>query len=437
MNYLFRIKYEGSNRMKNKFITFTESKKKKRKKKKKSKDIKRKRYMTPVKTKNMYQNTKTKLNRDSETKIKTNMIPKEIFIHDRMIYSSVIYKYQNQTAKKVGSQMLKVRRDILSDIKQHSCRNQSHIESLSKSVKKYRKKKTNKLGLLNNKYKHNERKKNKTIQNDFETFRILDNKKESQEHKEGTIYDIIQNEQNKPQNIKKSDLRTKLKMKKKNRNYSVLKKKLQIKKKYTPLKSKRINRNKSLYLTNPKISSYKSRTPKIKNNSEYISRNSHFKSDIRKKKRNLINGIGVNREYNLNLIKTRKQFKSINIERQGNACDGKKNMSKRDTSKDTLKINQMTKSMNMNIDSKNDTKRQTCNTEIPIETPSIDTINLLLLKELRESQLQNQQFSEVIKELQKQIEILKNNNQKQSFSFKKLSERKFCSNVSSDQDLFN
>jgi hypothetical protein len=316
--------------------------------------------------------------------------------------------------------MLKLRKNILSDIKKHSNRKQNHITSLSHSVKKYKKKKNWKKNFKFRNNKHNGKNQSKQKKKDFETFRFCKNKKKSVHSQERSVFDIIQKEQSKTLNTKKSKLKLKLKKKK---NYSLLKKNLNLKKKYWSIKPKESNRNNSLHLKH--IPKYQSKTPTLKNNSENLTRKSHFKSN--NKRNYLKNGIRnkVHREYDLNLIRTREKFKILKMPKK------KEMLHKRDTSKDTLKMNTMIKSFHLDFDSKKETMRQQCNSDNNTQPKSTEQINQILWKQLKESQLQNQQFSEVIKELQNQIELLKNTNQNCNFSFKKLSERKFNSNVSS------
>jgi hypothetical protein len=395
--------------------------------------FKKKRIITGKKQKRKDLSTSYTKNKNFNNRNLSNQkIKKDVLFHDPMVYSSVMYKYHNNTAKKVNLKISQIRKNIMSDVKRHNEKKKQEMSSLSKSVKK---KATKKRAVLSREKHFSKKsisisqikKRQEDIMTKFETFRKK-SETESSNRIKGSIYETIKKASKKIKNI--NTLNSEKNGDKKNRrNYSL---------------SNKMNIQKSSFSQNTKnrrnISSNNKRLNVLRN---YKKRNFKphldFKKNYFNSKKFVINTaksffkhkprdikIKVQNEYNLETKKTRKNPKKsqnyIKPIYNNQKSQSKQTFYSLTKSNETLKIEAIANSLNVNLDSLTETMRNKSDLEFRGSINQSSNVNKQLLEELKLSQMQNLKFTEIINNLQLQIEQLKKS-QMSNFSFKNLSNR--------------
>lgn len=384
---------------------------------KKAKKKRKKRFSSPFKGKRKSKsklNPKSKLSRGPVARDSRGMIPNEVFFHDPMVYSSVIYKYHNNNAQKVGTKMSQLRRAILSDIKTHSQEKRAHLPSFSRSLKKFKQntpwKRT--YGFQSRRPKPNVRAsaRPKALQ-----------QPKFQSSTKGSVYEIIKTMDKTPPKHRPWKMNPLLSGQKK-RNFSSSKKASSIKSKYS-FEERSGKKNYSLNLL--KKSPLKSLKKKSSSGTNF------FGPNLKKKKAKLrvpSLPLGkmkskVHQEYNFSRFDLNRRYKKVFSKY------AKRNLKKPVTLKPSFSGSIDEKSekhpephkININLDqirsSKNDSEERNGIQEFS------EGVQESLLTQLKESQKKNDMFMEIISDLRHQIKQLKGQ-KLQSFSFKNLSHNK-------------
>lgn len=398
---------------------------------KKSGRLKSKRFSSPFKQKRLLSGKKRKRKDLSQSykkreHLNTLMGLEESLGHEPVIYSSVMYKYHNDTAKKVNMRISQIKKNLMCDIKKHSEKKSRRMKSLSKSLKK---KETQAervpdqaLTLKPSRKMHEE------VLAKFETFRKQSGSEKSDRQKE-SIYQTIRKASQKIREFNQLG-GLKPKPERKRRNYSSVSK---ISSKLRGSKKKKVRRNVS---NNRKhfgsVGGYKAMfgqrgvqagPPNRFYNSKAFVVNktkSFFKQRPREIK------IKVEKEYNLDSRKTQNRnsmrLKYLRAKYQSKDKGSRKKIYTSAKSNETLKIEAIANSLNVNLDSLTETIRNKSDFENSSSLDNTREINKQLLEELKLSQMQNAKFSQIILDLQEQIKELKKG-KSNHFSFKNLSSK--------------
>jgi hypothetical protein len=414
------------NKIKIKNRLFAQNNKKTSLSRPKKKQKKRKRILSPFKSKNKSRtkrNIKKKMFAQGNISNKNikQMIPRDVFYHDPMIYSSVLYKYNNKTASKVGSKMNQLRKNILTEIKTHSHEKKGVLPSYSRSLKKHRESsRWKKPNYLSSK---------KSIRLKPRVSTKVAKESHDKQQKD-SIFQIIKGI-NKSPKTKKIRNTSPFATLKKNRNYSSSKNKKRLRSKAS-MENKKSVKNYSLNLITPnkvKVLDKKMRSGSFQN---------FFGQKIKKKKKFKHNPGGrpctsgmilpkVHREYDLDQIRSKKNIitkinKKMDKLKEKFCIDPykyKPNYFDMRNHKDTLKKNKQQTPININLDQIERSSSKDSRLDSITLKESTEELNKRLLSELKESQLKNALFAEMINDLKNQIQHLKGN-KLQSFSFKNL-----------------
>jgi hypothetical protein len=363
-------------------------------------------------------------------------VSKDLFQYDPMAYSSVMYKYHNTTAKKVNMKISQIRRNMMYDIKKQSEIKNHELCSLSKSAHKKKQKKkmmSRDQNFRNGVSIKKMKKKQDNIMTKFETFRKKNDSEQSNRIK-GSIYETIKKTSKKIKNINTLD-RMRSRNQKNRRNYS-LTNKIPKGSAHSKFKKKRRNISSNMKKLN-NIKHFKKITNPYKPNLNYKSKFpkniivNTAKSFFKHKPRDI--KIKVQKEYNLQTHKNPKNSNANFIKSRYNSQVNHKKQTFYSSTKsnETLKIEAIENSLNVNLDSLTETMRNKSDLEFNENRTS--NINQQLLEELKLSQMQNMKFTEIINDLQVQIEQLKKN-QMTNFSFKNLSNRNLNPTVESGRN---
>ena len=408
-------------------------------------------FMSTRKSKNL-------MKKKVETEIET--------LYDPMIYSSMLYKYHNNTVSKVGSKMKMMKKNMKKDIKQHSEKKDSKIFSHSRSARK-RKKQVQQFiqrTMYNRLARDRINKQKNIINGKFETFRKIPENKKIPHRARGksSIYETIKrmdrcsNEKtsrgpfkkfnlvNRPNlSIKKAkllrDISESATLKDKSRrkflnSREVLKKKRkarivisQNKRKNKIIRGRSVKEESSKQFLKRKISNFTNE------------RQINFHNKLKKMRNN------VQKEYDISLKNPRIALYKFQDSYYNNSnaksfYNGRKSKLKTSTfdsrvSNDTIKLGVLKHSKSRNIPealvettrfsslAMNQNLNNYRTNKKLIENSSVKKdINQLLLDELQQSKSQNMKFAEIINQLQTQIKMLKND-KSNHFSFKNLSDR--------------
>lgn len=342
-----------------------------------------------------------------------------------MVYSSVMYQYKNDTAKKVNKQIFHLKKSLLFEAKNQAKKKRGLASSISKSLRKKTKRNTNmKRSVILNDRVSVKLVKPRTPEKllKFETFRKKTDPENSSNNRSSTAYETIRKETPSKYHAAMSSFSKKGGVKNK-RNYSLTqelkKENLRTLKRGFQRASSNHNGNFSVLKTKLK----KNNLLLVNMKKNYCKAPSFFvkkKKKINSKKKSFI----VQKEYNL------PKYKKLMVPSVGLNFFHSNNKNSKGThfashsykwtkSNETLKM-EVPQRSTTKLDSLTETMRNKSDLSPLDSLPGSSDINKQLLEELRQSQLQNLKFTEIINELQKQIKNLKKD-QIRNFSFKNLS----------------
>lgn len=356
--------------------------------------------------------------------LQTQALPSEALESESVVYSSVMYKYHNNAAKRVNRKIVQIRRNILSDAKKHSAKKNRRLGSLSKSLKK-------KVRALPEPPSSRARQPPKPsvrqeLMPKFETFRKQTECEDSPGQSE-TIYETIRKASQKIRAFNRSRGSG---TKPGHRNFSSSSKGPT---RLRGSRKKKSRRNISSLGKVPRPAT-KFRTGLMRAKATQAFKGKIFdsrrivvnqrKSFFRQRPRNI--KIKVEKEYNLNARRTqhRNSSKLNHLRTKYRRCKkgSRRKVYTSAKSNETLKIEAIANSLNVNLDSLTETIRNKSELDNSSSLENPRELNRQLLEELKVSQMQNAKFTRIIQDLQTQIRELKKA-QNSQFSFKNLSSK--------------